>query len=116
MIVIGCVVVAVVVVVVVRRCQVRIFGWHDDGSPESVIKIPLSDLPWALPILPLNLSRSFSVPEVDDWVVGFDMNNIGSGRLPAGAMADVVIHTVKSLSDQINYKSNVTTLTTNSIF
>ena len=48
--------------------------------------------------------------------VGLDMNNIGSGRLPAGAMADGVIHTVKSLSDQINYKSNVTTLTTNSIF
>jgi hypothetical protein len=63
------------------RCQVRIFGWHDDGSPESVIKLPLSDLPWAMPILPLNNSRTFSTPEIDDWVVGFFMDGM-SGQFP----------------------------------
>jgi hypothetical protein len=63
------------------RCQVRIFGWHDDGSSDSVIKIPVTDLPWALPLLPLNNSRTFSTPEVNDWVMGFFMDGL-AGQFP----------------------------------
>jgi hypothetical protein len=63
------------------RCQVRIFGWHDDGSPEALLKIPVTDLPWALPLVPINGTKSFSAPELDDWVVGFFMDGM-SGQFP----------------------------------
>jgi hypothetical protein len=63
------------------RCQVRIFGWHDDGSPEAIAKIPLSELPWALPLQPLNSSRTFASPFVGDWVMGFFMDGM-SGQFP----------------------------------
>jgi len=53
------------------RCKVRIFGWYDDGTPEAKSKIKTVDLPWAIPLLPLNNSRSFSAPEIGDWVMGF---------------------------------------------
>lgn len=56
------------------RCQVRIFGWHDDGSEESKLKIPVENLPWAMPLLPTNASNNFSVPELGDWIVGFFMD------------------------------------------
>ena len=53
------------------RCQCRIFGFHGDFSDESKIDIPSEDLPWALAMLPLNNSKSFSVPMLGDWIVGF---------------------------------------------
>ena len=49
------------------RCRVRIFGFHTD----SLTEIPSEDLPWALAMLPLNNSKSFSVPMLGDWIVGF---------------------------------------------
>lgn len=63
------------------RCQIRIFGWHHDGSEDSIQKIPVSDLPWALPILPCNNPKSFSSPETGEWVVGFFMDGL-SGQFP----------------------------------
>jgi hypothetical protein len=63
------------------RCQVRIFGWHTDGSDDSIQKIPSQDLPWALPILPCNNSKSFSSPEIGEWVVGFFFDGM-SGQFP----------------------------------
>ena len=63
------------------RCQVRIFGWHYDGSKDSQQKIPVTDLPWAMPILPCNNSKSFSSPELDDWVVGFFFDGL-AGQFP----------------------------------
>ena len=27
------------------RCQVRIFGWHHDGSTDSKQRVPVTDLP-----------------------------------------------------------------------
>lgn len=60
------------------RCQVRIFGWHFDGTEKSKMKIPVEDLPWALPLLPVNGSKNFSTPEKDDWVVGFFMDSAAS--------------------------------------
>lgn len=53
------------------RCQVRIFGYHGDGSNESKVNIPVENLPWAHPMYPLNNSKSFSAPMIGDWVMGF---------------------------------------------
>jgi|APGre2960657404_1045060.scaffolds.fasta_scaffold00380_4 hypothetical protein len=63
------------------RCQVRIFGWHTDGTNSPEMTIPIEDLPWAVPILPLNARNTFSVPELQDWVVGFFMDG-SSGQFP----------------------------------
>ena len=52
------------------RCQVRIFGWHTENKS----MLPTKDLPWALPVRPLNNSMSFSTPAVGEWVVGFFMD------------------------------------------
>jgi hypothetical protein len=61
----------------VGRCQVRIFGWH---SPNTEL-VPDADLPWAVPLLPLNNSSSFETPDVNEWVVGFFMDG-ESGQFP----------------------------------
>jgi hypothetical protein len=52
------------------RCQVRIFGWHTDNK----MNLPTKDLPWALPMYPINNSKSFSAPRIDDWIMGFFMD------------------------------------------
>ena len=49
------------------RCKVRIFGWHTENLEE----LPTESLPRALPLLPVNNSKTFSAPRVGDWVVGF---------------------------------------------
>jgi len=56
------------------KCQVRIFGWHDDGNQDTALKVPTKDLPWATPLVPCNASKTFSAPELGDWVVGFFMD------------------------------------------
>ena len=64
------------------RCQVRIFGWYDDGEPDVAARMPPESLPWALPMLPLNSRNTFSTsPELGDWVVGFFMDGL-SGQFP----------------------------------
>jgi len=60
-----------------KRCQLRIFGWHTD----NVSELPVTDLPWAQPMYPINNSKSFSVPRLGDWVVGFFMDG-DSGQAP----------------------------------
>jgi hypothetical protein len=59
------------------RCQVRIFGWHVENKEE----LPTEDLPWALPLLPTNNSKSFASPRVGDWIVGFFTDGL-SGQAP----------------------------------
>jgi len=59
------------------RCRVRIFGWHSTDT--SVL--PDSDLPWAHPMLPINTSKSFNVPRIGEWVIGFFMDG-ESGQFP----------------------------------
>ena len=54
----------------VGRCQVRIFGWH--STNEALL--PSEELPWAQAMYPINNSKSFSSPNVGDWVVGFFMD------------------------------------------
>lgn len=63
------------------RCKVRIIGWHYDGSPESRQRIPTSDLPWALSVLPINSSRTHGTPQINDWVLGFFFDG-ESGQMP----------------------------------
>lgn len=52
------------------RCQVRIFGWHNENS----VILPTSDLPWAQAVIPLNNSKTSSAPRVGEWVLGFFMD------------------------------------------
>jgi len=59
------------------RCQVRIFGWHTQNQSQ----LPVTDLPWAQPMYPINNSKSFSAPSLGDWVVGFFMDG-ESGQYP----------------------------------
>ena len=59
------------------RCRVRIFGWHTDNKSQ----LPTEELPWAQPMYPLNNSKSFSAPKIDDWIVGFFMDGM-SGQAP----------------------------------
>jgi hypothetical protein len=52
------------------RCRVRIFGWHTDNK----IELPTDNLPWALPMYPVNNSNSYMPPRIGDWIVGFFMD------------------------------------------
>ena len=61
----------------IGRCRVRIFGWHTDNKS----MIPTESLPWAHPVFPLNNSKSFQSPELNEWVVGFFMDG-ESGQFP----------------------------------
>ena len=58
----------------IGRCQVRIFGWHEDTIPDD-------KLPWANPVYPLNSSTTFSAPLPKTWVLGFYMDG-ESGQFP----------------------------------
>lgn len=59
------------------RCKVRIFGWHTDNKMD----LPTEDLPWALPMYPVNHSKAFSAPMLGEWIVGFFMDG-ESGQAP----------------------------------
>jgi hypothetical protein len=59
------------------RCRVRIFGWHT--KEKSVL--PTEQLPWALPMYPINSSTTFESPKLTQWVVGFFMDG-ESGQMP----------------------------------
>lgn len=56
------------------RCRVRIFGWHSDNE----VELSTDDLPWAMPMYPVNNSKSFSAPRLGDWVVGFFMDGMSA--------------------------------------
>lgn len=61
----------------VGRCKVRIFGWHDENEN----KVPVSDLPWAQILLPVNNSKSISLPKEGDWVSGYFLDG-NSAQMP----------------------------------
>lgn len=49
------------------QCRVRIIGTHSfDGT-----ELPTENLPWAMPTIPLNGSKTVSVPNLNDWVFGY---------------------------------------------
>ena len=53
-----------------RRCKVRIFGWHNDNTSE----LPTQDLPWCQTLSAFNVSKTWIAPSIGDWVVGFFMD------------------------------------------
>lgn len=66
------------------RCKVRIIGLHSfDGT-----ELPTYGLPWSLPSFALNGSKTFTVPNISDWVIGFFLdgkskqNPVMTGTLP----------------------------------
>jgi hypothetical protein len=69
----------------IGRCKVRIFGWYGDN-------IQTSDLPWAYPMGSINNSKTFSVPRLGEWVVGFFMDS-ESGQFPImmGVLPGIVV-------------------------
>ena len=75
----------------IGRCQVRIFGWHTDDKN----LIPTADLPWSHAVLPINSSKSFSVPSMGDWVNGYFFDG-KSGQFPAyfGVLPGVISQNV----------------------
>ena len=48
------------------RCRVRCIGWHADDK----MRLPTSDLPWAMPSLPTNNPNPYA-PKEGDMVFGF---------------------------------------------
>jgi hypothetical protein len=65
------------------RCQVKIFGWHNDGNETSKNKITVSDLPWATPVVPCNTGTAvmMGTPQQGDWVLGFFLDG-PAGQFP----------------------------------
>lgn len=49
------------------RARVRIFGYHT--SDQTLL--PKEDLPWALPVTPLNNSSGVKSPPESSWILGF---------------------------------------------
>lgn len=54
----------------IGQCRVRIIGLHSFDATE----LPTEGLPWAIPTLSLNGTKSFSVPNINDWVFGYFMD------------------------------------------
>jgi hypothetical protein len=59
------------------RARVRIFGWHT----EDTSALSKEQLPWAMPMYPINSPNTFSKPREGDWIVGFFMDG-ESGQMP----------------------------------
>ena len=59
------------------RVQVRIFGWHTD----NLKLIPSADLPWALPLLPVNESDTSKGAKEGQYIFGFFFDG-PSGQFP----------------------------------
>lgn len=59
------------------RVKVRCYGYHpkkqldSNGNEIPELAVPSSDLPWAIPIHPINTPNLYGAPNVGDWVFGF---------------------------------------------
>ena len=51
----------------VGRCRIRVQGWHTDNKT----LLPTKDLPWAMPMLSINNSKTWHSPLIGDWIIGF---------------------------------------------
>lgn len=71
------------------RCQVRCFGWHT----EDLQQIPISELPWAHPIVPYGVSAVQAPPE-GTMVFGFFADG-KEGRYP------IIMGTVPGIPEEI---------------
>jgi len=55
------------------RCKVRYFGYHTEDKQ----KMPTKDLPWSIPLTPLDPGRAHVVgPKEGDWVFAFFLDGI----------------------------------------
>jgi hypothetical protein len=61
------------------RTKVRIFGYHPEYSSG---KVPTEDLPWAVPIVPINLPDTYRRLPLGEWVFGFFLD-ANEGEEPA---------------------------------
>ena len=74
------------------RARVRIFGYHTS----NLTVLPKEDLPWALPVTPLNNPHGVKSPEESSWVLGFFLDGeIGQqpvmlGVLPGARVKEVI--------------------------
>ena len=80
------------------RCKVRIFGWHTDNTS----LLPSDDLPWAMPMFPVNASNQWTAPLVGDWVVGFFMDG-------ENAQFPVMMGVLPYIKQSSNTNNNITT-------
>lgn len=60
------------------RMRVRIFGYHPQYKVDeninietSINKVPISELPWAIQIMPTNMTNAYGTGNLGDWVIGF---------------------------------------------
>lgn len=68
------------------RCRVRIYNLHGDlGSPAS---IESEDLPWAVPVMPVNSSSSAGTTYLGDNAIGISPTGIQVGSTVMGFFAD----------------------------
>ena len=79
----------------IGRAKVRIFGYHpkttaNDASPSSTNnQLGVAYLPWAIPIMPLNMGNAYGKIAVGEWVFGFFLDGENAqepamiGYLPA---------------------------------
>lgn len=64
----------------IGRARIRIFGYHPKAQRVEVYSntannaIPTGYLPWAIPILPLNMPNAYGKIGVGEWVFGFFMD------------------------------------------
>lgn len=64
----------------IGRARIRIFGYHPKAKRDETYSntannaIPTSYLPWAIPILPLNMPNAYGKIGVGEWVFGFFMD------------------------------------------
>jgi hypothetical protein len=76
----------------IGRAKVRIFGYHT--SDQTLL--PTEELPWALPVAPLNNPYGVKSPAESSWVLGFFLDGqiaqqpVMLGVLPGVRMRDVI--------------------------
>jgi hypothetical protein len=60
----------------IGQCKVRIIALHSFDATE----LPTEELPWAIPSISMNGSKSFSVPNVNDWVYGHFLDGVNKQK------------------------------------
>lgn len=106
---------------ILGRAKVRIFGYHAPakGFEASDINnsIPVSDLPWALVVLPPNSVGNFSRLRLGEWVLGFFLDGPEAqepailGYLPT-ALTEGAISNLESFGKNITTKRTFSELIT----
>jgi hypothetical protein len=95
------------------RCRVRVFGVHTEDKGD----LPTADLPWAMPVTPINSASTSGVGQSPTgivngaWVVGFFMD--GEDRqqfMMTGTLTSIQAATI--IKQQTTTTSNTTTTTT----